>query len=290
MKKQFYLFWSLVVFLCMMSFSSADIGPHQAVQLYFHVTMNNESIADDFTALILVPCYQEDCDWQEDNGELCSNGICSFFYYRIERVPRQFRLQVDLAGRNYTSGLINFSWTSSSLFFSGDIGPEGNLTITLSDGRRIGADDSINDSSFVVHPRDISPVDKGSGKLWVSIVVAFFLTIIIELIVAAIFLKKMKVQKGWKRPLFTIVIADIFTVPLVWMVILYLAAVLLLQIFWSFVLTTIIAEAGAIIIEAYVLFFFNKKILPLKKAFLLSIIMNIASFAIGGAILLLLNL
>lgn len=58
-----------------------------------------------------------------------------------------------------------------------------------------------------------------------------------------------------------------------------------LLILLSMLVAIAIAEAFAVVFEAYFIHWLNKKIISLKRSFILSIAMNAASFVIGGIIL-----
>lgn len=267
MKKRFVAVFSTILFLALFAaqFVSADAGPHTAVRLEFYVTYNNTPIAENLDAKILVCGQGGNCSWKIDNSALCQNSSCSFGYYRIERVPRQMKLLINISGETFSSDVINFSWTESPLFYDVNIMPDDKVIITP------------------------SPEQENSNNLtlWMPFIGALLLTIAIELLVSIIFLKRWKIKAGkWRGPILTVAIADIISVPLVWIIFFCIVAVLAAFFqSWSLLIAIITAEAFAVVFEGYALFHFNKKILPLKKSFLLSIIMNLTSFIIGGAIL-----
>ncbi|MCX6742229.1 MAG: hypothetical protein NTX24_03595 [Candidatus Pacearchaeota archaeon] len=243
---------------------SADTSPHLGATLYFHVTYNNQTITENFSARILA-CRETGCEY--DNGALCINGICEFYYYRIERVPKQMELSISLNGENFTSDMINFLWTEPILFYDVDINVSNKVIVNPS-------------------PKVPPGSDQGSS-LWISFFIALALTIIIELVVLIIFLKKWKIKtKKWKKPIWTVVIADTVSVPLVWLIFfLLLAAFAMMPQLLGALSAIIIAEAFAVVSEAYCVYWLNKKIINLRRSFILSIVMNIASFIIGGMVL-----
>ncbi|MFH1248918.1 MAG: hypothetical protein V1660_02095 [archaeon] len=264
MKRGLILWIFLVLFL--IPLVPADTIPHNAVGLEFYVTYNNASIAEDFNAEIIMCGEDGNCSLKADNAEICKNSVCLFSYYRIERVPRQMKLLIHLNEETFSSDVINFSWTKSHLFYDVNLMPDDKVIITPS-------------------PNQENP--DNSYAFWISFICALLLTIAIEFIVSIIFFKKWKISsKKWKKPLLTVAIADIISVPLVWLIFFLIVAALPSIFSWlSIIIAMIIAEAFAVVFEGYILFNFNKKILPMKKAFLLSIIMNLASFILGGIIL-----
>ncbi len=240
----------------------ADTGPHTAVALYFNVTYNNSPIKEQFYANIF-SCHESECE--SDNSAACIGSICEFNYYRIERVPSQMKLFVSINNEDFTSDVINFSWTNPVFFYNTNLDESNKAAITPLPEQNKGSDYSL------LH----------------SFILALALTIIIELAVLAVFLRRWNIKiKEWLKPVATLIIANIISVPLVWLIFFFLIAMLVTIFPWlSIILSFIIAEALAVIFEAYFIFWINKKAIDMKRAFILSIVMNIASFIIGGIIL-----
>lgn len=133
-------------------------------------------------------------------------------------------------------------------------------------------------------PDDPIPDDAGSSLSdFLPLIFTVLLILAVELIVAVIFFKRWKIdKKKWNKPLLTIVIANIISVPLMWIV--FFAA---LDIFigfseWGILFAMAIAEIVAIGFIGGALYYFNKKLFSKKKAFILSAIMNIAGIIIAG--------
>lgn len=260
MKKRLIGVFAILLFFAVFaaSFVSADIGPHTAARLDFHVAYNNSPIEEDFNAKI-VACWDEgNCSLEADDSTICEDSVCAFVYYTIERVPSQMKLVVNLNGEDFSSDIINFSVRKPLSFYDVNILPDDEVIVTPS----LEQENQIN------------------LFLWLPFIGALLLTIAIELIVSIIMLKKWKISsKKWKKPLLTVAIADIISVPAVWIIFLLVLALS------SILASIIISEAFAVVFEAYALFLFNKKILPLKKSFTLSITMNLISFIIGSVVL-----
>jgi hypothetical protein len=254
----------LGIFLFLLAGISADTGPHLSVSLYFKITYNNSSITENFSANLLA-CRENGCE--DDNGVLCTEGVCEFHYYRIERVPKQMKILVNINGENFSSDIINFSWRDSVLFYDIDINPNNKVIIT---------------------PSEPFPTPKISSglSLGISLILALALTIVFEIIVMIIFLRKWKIKtEKWKRPIITLIIVDIISVPLVWIIFFVLLIILAIELVSSALLAILIAEICAVVFESYFVYWFNKKIINLKRSFILSIVMNLASFIVGGIIL-----
>jgi hypothetical protein len=121
-------------------------------------------------------------------------------------------------------------------------------------------------------------------------ILALSLTLIIEVVIFIIFLRRWKIKtQKWKRPLISLIIANLISLPLVWVIFFFLL-IFFSQIFlWTGVSYAIfIAELFAVFFEAYFIYWLNKKIITLKKSFILSIVINVASFLIGGLLLIIL--
>lgn len=272
MQKRFIIIFGIFLLL-LISFIHADVAPfgHRAASLNFLVKYDNQTIEEDFRADILV-CSEEGC--KSDMADGCVQGICTFPYYRIERVPSEMRLQVSLHDKTFTSGTFNFSekWPLLKYYYDVNINPDGKMTITIGNGE-------IEQNGY---SSTIPGILQAYYPLLRIFVCALALTILIELMVLIIFLRRWKV-KGWKRPILSLVLADVISVPLVWIIFIGMVVVLsmifqLLGILIAFV----IAEAFAVVFEAFFIYWLNKKVISLKRLFILSIVMNVASLVIGG--------
>ena len=188
------------------------------------------------------------------------------------------KLQITLKDEVFTSDLFDFSSRKSprESYYAVNINQNGQMIISDDNGEikqyKEGTIEKIN----------TLPSSQQSYQLLFSFAYAIIVTIIIELAVLIIFLKKWKVKK-WKKPILTIVFANIISLPIVWTIILSTITV-----FSSQFIAILTGEAFAIIFETYFIHWLNKKIIPLRKAVILSTTMNITSFVIGGIILALL--
>jgi len=115
-----------------------------------------------------------------------------------------------------------------------------------------------------------------------AVIVALIITLFLELIVAFLFFLFFENKKIPKKALVSVLVANIISVPIVQMV------------FPAFALgtfmTVVFAEVFAFVFEALLIFGLNKKTISLKNAFVLSFLMNLASFFIGGFIIIVLDL
>ena len=100
---------------------------------------------------------------------------------------------------------------------------------------------------------------------------AAFLTILIETIIAAIYIKVIKIQKSF---LLLVVLANIFSLPIVWFV--FRQIINNDGVYW------IVSEVFAVTFEAVFMFLFGRKYgIGIKHASILSLVMNTASFLSG---------
>jgi hypothetical protein len=102
--------------------------------------------------------------------------------------------------------------------------------------------------------------------------IAFLVTLALELSVALIFVQFAKISK---RILLFVFVANFISLPIVWFVFPFLR---------TYYLVIIFSELFAFIFEAYFIFLFNKKHISLKQSFQLSLIINLCSFFIGELI------
>lgn len=271
-KRLILVFAVLSLFLVQIAY--ADIGPHTPASLNFKVTYNNQPITEKFRADILT-CQQENCE-RPDNTDECTQSLCHFYYYRIERVPSNMRLQFTLQDKIFTSGFFIFSSRTSprESYYEVNINPDGKMAIIDDKGEVKQYERSVD----IIRDNRENKISGYNSSL-LPFAYAILLTILIELAVLAIFLKKWKVKK-WKKTVLSVVSANIISLPLVWTIIISVTITISSP---SIAIT--VGEAFAIVFEAYFIHWLNKQTISLKKAFILSAVMNAASFVIGGIIL-----
>ncbi|KHO49305.1 MAG: hypothetical protein QT02_C0007G0028 [archaeon GW2011_AR9] len=277
MKNKFNLFFVLIILL--VPLVSADAGPHPSATLEFIVTYNNQSISNDSVASLIVSCPTaiEECEGKVDTTGPCEDGICSFYYYRIERIPSNFRVEVYIPSvdKSFMSDAITFSYLEDSPLY---------YKIAFTD------DDVTNHPVGPVTP--ITPLGDNSANqasylLW-SFLIALTLTILIELCTTLLLFKRWKIKKGkWKTPLLTIFCINLLSVPLVWVIFSTVYSLPYAQTYplSGLLLALVISETFAFVLEAFVIYFFNKKLFSLQKSFWLSGMINLMSFILGGIIL-----
>ncbi|MBI2675034.1 MAG: hypothetical protein HYX24_01140 [Candidatus Aenigmarchaeota archaeon] len=277
MRKSFIIILFLPLLLAAQAY--ADIGPKATVDIY--VNYNSGRINDNLFYARMLGCDTivglqperikdaiiaqkfgikefdpvKNCYWQPAAlawGGECRYSSCHFSYHP----PSLFRLAVYVPSleKTFISGEVerkNFhSNYYANLLSSGTI--EIRETTLASDALRI-------------------------------FVIALFITLTIELLVVFIYMRRgkdyaEKYSKFLKRVLSTVSVANIISFPLVWFIIPSAGL--------SPINMIILAEIFAVLFEGALLHFVNRNLFPLKKALILSFLMNAASFFIGGFIFL----
>ena len=273
-KSTFFIF-TLLILSILPNFVSADLGPKPSADI--HVTLDGQSVSNQTFNAKMLTCQNEEnqfpardvipqlniseydstnnCHWRPAElawGGDCQNGNCHFNYF----LPSEFRLAVYLPSQDkvYLSAEVareNFRSTF-----------EANL---LSDG-------SMN-------LQETTPfIQSNSTKNIKTFFVALILTLILELTVALIYVSSTKISK---KVLISVLIANVISLPIVWFIFPLLKII---------PLAILLGEIFAFVFEGYFIHLLNKDILPLKRLFVLSILMNLASLIIGGFIFLFLSM
>jgi len=253
--------------------ASADIGPKP--QADFKVTLEGEVLPDfDFNARLLI-CQEtdnlkddgfvgtelehgakldifeyepeEDCYWRPSMlawGGDCQNQKCHFNYH----LPDKFRMAVYLPSLDqvFVSDIIYRK--SFNSVFSANLLTDGSIEV-----------------------EDVTPF-LGSGAAYSigMFFVALIISLILELFVALLYLAAAKKSK---KILYSVLLANAISLPIVWFVI-----PLLHKGDWFFV----IAGTSLFLIDALVIYFINRKSLGFWSAFVMCLVMNLVSFFIGG--------
>jgi len=242
---------------------SADMGPKPTVEV--HVTYDGEKVQETEFPSVMLVCYSSatdsydrdiiselkinqydaarECYWRPNSMALGSTCELSTCVY-TNYLPREFKVAVYLSSldKTFVSDAIKRDNFRSEYQLS------------------LGADGSANiaeTTSFFKYT-----------KLR-SFVVALIITLAVELLFTLAFFRKTKVKK---KILLYVFIANLISLPIVW----FLFPLLGIEI-WVILL----AEAFAIVFEAYFIEWISKKKISFKKALILSIVVNVASFLIG---------
>lgn len=273
--KSAILILAILLFSLVPSLVSADIGPKPSADI--HVTLNGQSIQDTTFNAKMLTCQNEEnqfpardvipqlniseydsannCYWRPAElawGGNCQNGNCHFNYF----LPSEFRLAVYLPSQDkvYLSAEVTRENFRSTF--------EANL---LSDGN--------------INLQETTPfIQSNSAKNIKTFFIALILTLILELIVALIYVSSTKISK---KVLISVLIANVISLPIVWFIFPLLKII---------PLAILLGEIFAFVFEGYFIHLLNKDVLTLKKSFVLSILMNLASLIIGGFIFLFLSM
>ena len=131
--------------------------------------------------------------------------------------------------------------------------------------------DLLPDGSITV--KEITPFfQRDSVKEAMMFLFALVITLVLELFIALLYVVYTRTTR---KILGSVFIANIISLPVVWLIITSSEKGLFI----------IIGEVFAVVFESFFIYFLNKEILTLRKAFLLSMLMNLTSFIVGNSIL-----
>lgn len=204
----------------------------------------------------------------------CSDRACSDMDPLGQKGPQRFGCNDDNECHSLAYGYDNYQ--KLVIEFSDGKTRESNAFPSNSGSYKV----VVNEDGMIVTSLGILPViDDVTGimSLVIAILVALVITLIIELILSYLYLSFKKIKKP-KDILPSVAIANIISVPILWIVV---SAFLGLASF-------VIMEILVVIFEAYLIHMMNKKKIKLKDSFIMSIAMNIASIIIGALLLILL--
>ena len=260
------LFIYLLMFVVMPRFVLADVGPKPSV--VFDIYYNGDKISDDIFYAEMLSCVEE-TDSIQDNGEdqlnislydsifdcywrpakLAGGGRCEFSRCEFGYMPPdEFKLAVYIPSLDQT-------------FISG-------MTIrqTLNSSYKVLLE---SDGSAKIH--ETTSIIYRYSKI-ASFFKALIITLLIEVFIAFIYLSYRKLSK---KIIISVIIGSIITLPIVWYI---------TPMFRDFILVLILCEIFATVFEALFIFLLNKNKISLKSSFVLSILINVFSFFVGGFI------
>jgi hypothetical protein len=251
------------------SIVSADMGPKPNVDI--DILYGGSLVSDASFNAVMLYCINDTKDYQDrhlipqlnlseyDSVKNCYwqpaflawGGDCKDSKCHFSYMPpREFKLAVYIPSLNKVFVTNEVSRANYNSNYRAELSPEG---------------------SAKIYETTLLP---DSVRLFIE---ALIITLVIELFTAFIFIKIAKLPK---RILVSVLIANLISLPIVWFVFPLLLNILLVM---------LLSEIFAVVFEAYFIHYFNKKRITLKKSFILSIIMNLASFLIGGFIFLVLT-
>ena len=129
--------------------------------------------------------------------------------------------------------------------------------------------DAMYNQQNISAPNKVPPVTPS-----LMFVKVLFLTMILELLAALVFVSRVKVSK---KILVYVFLANIITLPIVW----FLFPLISLP----FGISIVISEIFAVLFESYFIYFFGKQIISYQQSLKLSLLNNLVSLFIGGFLL-----
>lgn len=272
---------TLLLTILLISPVLADIGPKPSVDI--HLTYEGKGIMDEaFGARMLlcgaqeepneceqdpgvgdyshryceelriaIPDEERECTWiparMAWGGDPCTASQCRFGYM----IPQEFRLAVYLPSREklFVSPAIKRENFRSA--FEAELSPDGTI--------------SISETTSLLRTN----LAKNIG----SFLIALAFTLIIELLIATLYFKIAKIPL---KLLHWVLLINLITLPFVWF---------LFPLIWQTTIAVIIGELFAFITEPIMLHYFSKKRVVWKHAIILCFLANLASFLIGGFLL-----
>lgn len=266
MRKWFVFFVLVFIVSSMLIAVSADIGPKPSVDI--NIYYDSSKISDASFSAKMLSCVGEDypennevipqlniseydsskdCYWKPAFmawGGDCSDSRCHFGYM----LPSEFKLAVYVPSLN-------------KVFVTNEVSRENFDSTYKVELYQSGATKISETTSFM----------KKDSIL--SFIKALIITLVIELIVAFIFILVTKLPK---RILISFLIANLISLPIVWFIFPLIGAI---------VLVIALSEIFAVIFEALFVYYTNKNSITLAKSFVLCLLANIASLIIGGFIM-----
>ncbi|MFH0876130.1 MAG: hypothetical protein V1859_09410 [archaeon] len=268
MKKSLILFFAIIIFS---SFAIADAGPKPTAIIY--VTYEGNAIEEDFRAVMLscrppekryddtkllpqlnitLPDLTKNCTWYPDM--FAWGGECKDSKCRFGyMIPDDLRVAIYLPSVDKTFVSESIYRRKFNSMYTLEISKEGSTV--------------ISESARIIRAEHI----------WFTSI-ALFVTLFFEVSFGILFLLMAKVNL---KIIWTIILANAISVHIVWLAFTAIR---------SFSLFVIASELFAFLFEAFFIYAICKKDISLKKSFLLSFIINAASFLFGGIILLIVNL
>jgi len=267
--KVLMLIFILGIVLILSPLVSADFGPKPTIDT--DVTYGGNKISDTSLPGITLECIKEleeyspggrslisqlninefdsskNCYWKPSHsigGQDCMDSKCQFWYYSP---PSEFKLAVFIPSLN-------------KVFISNEVSRtnfNSNYKLEL----------SSDGSAKIYETTSFFETDKIS-----SFIKALIITLILEILVAYIFLSILKIRK---KLLISVLIGNLISLPIVWFI---------FPIIGNIILVVLLSEIFAFVFEAFFIYYLNKKDISLGKSFILSLIMNLVSFIVGGII------
>jgi len=290
-KKYFYLLVIAITILVLSPTSaSADLGPKPTTNI--EVVYNQQRIADtNFDGKILTCVTKERMQYQADYWKNESRVILNV-QYSINNYDKEDNCywfpEIDVWGNQYggcTNSLCRYGSMSvrpGMDDMSSDV-KEFKFAVFIPSLNKFFVTNKISRKNFNSEYRvalfsdgsavisETTPI-LSSDKV-TSFVLAFFITIILELLVALIFVSIKNIPK---KLLVFVLLANVITLPMVWFLFPLINA--------TGPIVIILSEVFAVSFEAFFFYIFGRQIISLKQSMILSVVNNSVSLFIGGFI------
>ncbi len=269
------LCFSLLALLLLVMVVKADVAPPMII---INVTYDGVPVNGTFNMSALIctnssnasatpvsvqkigPSYDaaKGCYWsfsEQASGATCQNGECILYY--LPSITFKAVFYLPILDKTFITNEVNTSDYDTQ--YRAQLYSNGSATIAV-----------LNNNQILPIP----PIPPNPYSLYEFFFFALILTLVIEGAVAFLYLRYKKIKK-LRRILIAVLLANIISVPILWFIFVYFLAVS------GFIL----GEIFAVLFEGYFVYYFNKKMIKLKSAMALSLIMNLTSLIFGGMLL-----
>jgi hypothetical protein len=268
MKNKFtFLIFILLIFSILPNFVSADSGPKPTVDI--DVLYNGNKISDASFSAQMLGCADQDKYYHNPRNLIPQLNISEY-----DSVNNCYWLPAFLAwGGDCRDSKCHFSYMPPKEFKLAVYIPSLDKVFISNEISRTNFNSNyevILDSNGSAKISETTPFVRKDNVI--SFIKALIITLIIELLVALIYVSRTKLPK---KILISVLIGSFITLPIVWFIFPLIKII---------PLVILLSEIFAIVFEAYFIYYLNKQTITLKKSFVLSIIINLASLIIGGFI------
>lgn len=283
----------LFVLAVLMLFNLAQADMPAPPPSTFHIIFNGSNVTDSVFYAATLNCYSntsladiknqtevknpslfieeydasQNCTWYPSSevwGEECRDSVCYFYLWRAP--AGDFRLVVYLPSINRTFVSSTVTRNSVSSEFLVNISSSGNVVI-----------EKIREIPTPYYRPYMPPVDYSTLLEY-----ALVLTLVIELASSLVYIH---VRRLDKMVLWSVALANIISVPLLWFFLQVVGANMTL-----FCFCLLFGEFAVFVFEALLIFLLNKKRIGIVDSFAMSFINNVLSFVAGIVLILFISI
>lgn len=252
-----------IFLLLLSSFVFAAVPPSAQM----HLTYNGQDISEGVFHAVLLGCQRipavhppspvpqlniseydsiKNCRWEQWNRPgVCQDSNCQFWY-----APHEFKLAVYLPSMDKIFLSAEVTNKEHKSVYEANLLPDGSI--------------SLQETTLFSQTALANTIKQ--------FIIALLLILIIEIIVAFVFISVKGISK---KLLISVLIANIISFPIIWFI---------FRLLRMGPLDYLFGQIFAFVFEAYFIYLLNKQIITLKRAFVLSLAINLASLIIGGVI------